>query len=191
MRAGRSTRMLAPDGVAALTYGTEWAEERSVPELLRISRVVLAELVGRGILRTLNAPAGDLAEYLVAAAYGGKLARNSEKSWDVLSAEGRRLQVKCRVSDKPSGSQLFSPFRSFEFDAAVFVILSPSDLSVRAAVELPVSVVEAHARYRAHVNGHVVSTRIVRVQDPRSIDITSRLRAALDGDAFTTNHPLL
>ncbi len=57
-----------------------------------------------------NAPAGDLAEHLVAvavavavaaaaaaAAYEGTLAGASEKSWDVLLPSGAKIQVKCRV----------------------------------------------------------------------------------------------
>ena len=37
------------------------------------------------MIRTENAPVGDYAEYLVWTALGGKLAPNSEKSWDVLA----------------------------------------------------------------------------------------------------------
>jgi hypothetical protein len=46
----------------------------SEPGLFPLYRAFLRELKGRGVIRTENAPAGDYAEYLVAAALGGKLA---------------------------------------------------------------------------------------------------------------------
>ncbi|MGZ4481812.1 MAG: hypothetical protein ACXVY5_06365, partial [Gaiellales bacterium] len=59
----------------------------------------------------------------MALATGGKLAPNSQKSWDVDAPEGR-LQVKARlVSDLKNRSQRqVSPFRSWDFDAAVSVL---------------------------------------------------------------------
>lgn len=67
-------------------------------ELLRLYAQILTELLRRGVVRSRNAPAGDLAELLVARAYSGDLAPLSEKSWDV-DAGGRKLQVKSRVID--------------------------------------------------------------------------------------------
>ena len=72
-------------------------------ELLALSGGALAELRARGVVRTANAPAGDLAERLVADAMGGELAPNAQKSWDVLvratvaDAPAQRIQVKARV----------------------------------------------------------------------------------------------
>ena len=67
-------------------------------ELLRQYAGMLSELRARGVIRTLNAPSGDLAETLTERAYQGELAPDSEKSWDVRAAGGRFLQVKSRVS---------------------------------------------------------------------------------------------
>ena len=81
-------------------------------DLFSFYRAILSELKSRGVIRTENAPVGDYAEYLVATALGGQLAPNSEKSWDVLSCDGEKLQVKARVVSDPLGSgQLqLSPF---------------------------------------------------------------------------------
>src|SRR4051812_33274503 len=93
-------------------------------ELLHLYASILTELTDRGVVRSRNAPAGDLAECLVMRAYEGDLADRSVKSWDVRSSDGRLLQVKCRVLRKDDRStQFFSPFRSWDFDAAVFVVL--------------------------------------------------------------------
>ena len=90
-------------------------------------------------MRTLNSPQGDWAELLVATAYAGHRAPNSEKSWDVRARDGRRLQVKSRALDHTQvGSNTTSPFRSWDFDTAVIVLLNPEDLTVARAAELPV-----------------------------------------------------
>lgn len=153
-------------------------QDLSIADLLQLSREILMELRKRGVLRTANAPAGDYAEYLVARAYQGKLAPNSEKSWDICAADGRKLQVKARVVTGGPGTKLFSPFRSFEFDAAVMVLFRPDDLTVLKAVELPVALVRAHSTYRRHVNGHVAKTSIVSDCIDGATDVTERVRVA-------------
>jgi hypothetical protein len=56
----------------------------------------------RGVIRSGNAPAGDYAELLVQRATAGELAPDSQRSWDVLTPEGERLQVKARVVTSPT-----------------------------------------------------------------------------------------
>lgn len=150
-------------------------------QLFELYGSMLAELRRRNIVRTANAPAGDYAEYLVAKAFGGTLAPASEKSWDVELPDGKRIQVKCRViSDPPaSGQRQLSPFRSFDFDTAVIVLLSDSDYSIRHAIELPRRVVEEHSAYRQHVNGHVLRVTAGLLADPEAVDRTEMIvRAA-------------
>ena len=107
---------------------------------------------------------------------GGR-APNSEKSWDVLDREGRRLQVKSRVFDHTQvGSNTTSPFRSWDFHAAVIVLLNPEDLAVGRATELPVDVVRDNASSRPHVNGYVLRPNAAPMG--LGIDVTNPLRAA-------------
>lgn len=104
----------------------------------------------------MNAPAGDYAEYLVAALTKGELADSSEKSWDIKTPEGERLQVKCRVvQEGKRGQRQLSPFRTWDFDRAVIVLFN-DDYGIQRCVALPRAVVEEHATYRKHVNGHVM-----------------------------------
>jgi hypothetical protein len=150
--------------------------------LLRLYAATLTELLRRGVIRTRNAPAGDLAELLVARAYRGELASNAEKSWDVRAADGRLLQVKCRVvSAEPKRGQLgLSPFRSFDFDAVVIVLLDEESYAVAQAVELPVGVVEENSRHVRLVNGfrlHATPSLFARAE---AIDVTDVLGAALE-----------
>jgi hypothetical protein len=149
-----------------------------IPALFSLYRETLSELRTRGIVRTENAPAGDYAEYLVVTAMGGKLATNSEKSWDIRLDGGKRIQVKARVvSDPPQSKQRqLSVFRSFDFDSAVIVLLSDVDYRVWRAVEVPRSIVEKYSKFRSHVNGYVLQATTEILEHPTAVDLTDVLR---------------
>jgi hypothetical protein len=151
--------------------------------LFSLYRAILRELKGRGVIRTENAPAGDYAEYLVAAALGGQLAPNSEKARDVPGGDGEKPQVKARVVPDPAepGQLQLSPFRSFGFDSAVIVLLSAADYAVSRASKVPRHVVESSAVYRHHVNGKVLFARPQIMNHPDATDLTAALRAAQTG----------
>lgn len=129
-------------------------------ELLALSRAILAELRKRGVIRTGNAPAGDYAELLVRVATGGELAPNSQRSWDVLTPAGERLQVKARVVTNPAsaGERQLSVFRSWDFDAAV-IVLFDDEFRVWRAARLPVETLRDRARFVEHVRGHRILAR--------------------------------
>jgi len=149
----------------------------SVGELLALSRRVLAELRRRGVIRSGNAPAGDYAELLVQRATGGELAPTSQRSWDVLTPEGERLQVKARVmtSANARGERQLSVFRSWDFDALVIVLFA-DDFRVWRATRLPTDLLEHQSRFIEHVRGYrVIATDALL---DRGEDWTERLRAA-------------
>lgn len=153
----------------------------STRDLLRLYADLLTELVSRGVVRSRNAPAGDLAEHLALQVYGGALAPPSEKSWDIRAADGRLIQVKTRlIAADDRKSHNYSPFRSWHFDACLFLILDAHDYSVVSAVGLPVDTVRGLARATPHVNGHRVSTRTPLAGLPGATDLTDDLRRALD-----------
>jgi hypothetical protein len=173
---------LLDDCHTAVVTPNETARDlRQIPlaDLFSLYRGILAELRRRGVVRTDNAPAGDYAEYIVAAAFNGTLAANSEKSYDVLTSNNDRLQVKARVvSIPPKAAQLqLSPFRSFDFDWAVIVLLSDQDYSVWKAAKVPAAVVEAAGVHSKHVNGKVVFAKLKLMNDPSAEEVTETLRA--------------
>jgi len=152
----------------------------AVTRLLSLYAQILTELLHRGVVRTRNAPAGDLAELLVAKAYHGDLAANSVKSWDVAAADGRHLQVKCRVVQAGnSRSHTYSPFRSWGFDACVFVVLEASTYEVVGAVEVPVEQVEIISSRSAWVAGDRVRVNQDLLRLPGAVDVTNSIREAL------------
>lgn len=150
----------------------------STGELLALSRAILAELRHRGVIRTGNAPAGDYAELLVRVATGGELAPNSQRSWDVLTPDGERLQVKARVVTNPKtqGERQLSVFRSWDFDAAV-VVLFDDEFRVWRAARLPVKLLREQARFVEHVSGHRIIARDELLDAGE--DWTERLREAV------------
>lgn len=121
--------------------------------LLAESRVPLARMRELGIVRTANAPAGDFAEWLVAKATGGELAPNSQKGWDVITDDGERIQVKARFVTEPikAGQRQLSPFRSFDFDSLLVVLLNDAS-PVRRGSSIPRETVEAGALANEYVN---------------------------------------
>lgn len=134
--------------------------DASTPELLSQYAQILAELRMRGVVRTSNAPLGDYAEYMAAAAYGGTLAANSAKSYDLIAGDGRRIQVKARtVSATTSPAAVFSVFRSFDFDTATLLALDARTYAVMWAAEMAPDAVREASRWSAHVRGHLLPIR--------------------------------
>lgn len=157
-------------------------EALSTSRLFLTYRGILKELTRRGIVRTANAPAGDYAEYLVAAMVEGELADNSEKSWDVMTKDGRRLQVKSRVVTDPkrAGERQLSPFRTWDFDEAV-IVLFDDDYRVWRCISLPCEIMKERARYRKHVNGFVARATNDLLNHPTASDYSDQLRRVAEG----------
>lgn len=150
--------------------------------LLQTYARILTELVERGVTRSRNAPAGDIAEFLVQHAYDGQLAPPSEKSWDVRASDGRRIQVKCRlVVPGASGTQQYSPFRSWDFDVCVFIVFDAFTYDVQQALEVSCAGVQYLAAAVPHVGATAsrVHTKTKFTDVAGTVDVTSRLRAAM------------
>lgn len=150
----------------------------TVGEILHVYTSLLAELRHRGLVRTHNAPIGDLAEYACAAYYEGQLAPNSEKSYDLLAADGRRVQVKVRnirEGTRPSAS--FSSIRSTDFDICVFILANADTHTVDAAYEWTADEVRAHGRFTAHTNSTLIRIGKVRA-GVAGVNITEGMNTA-------------
>lgn len=148
--------------------------------LLRQYAETLTILVERGVVRSRNAPAGDLAETLAAQAYGGRPAPPSHKSWDVELPDGTTLQVKCRVVDPGAKrTQVYSPFRSWDFDRCVFVLLDINSYDVISGVEVPATSLRSVARRSEWVAGDRISLSTDLSSPEGARDVTELLSAAM------------
>ncbi|MFC9560377.1 DUF6998 domain-containing protein [Agromyces sp. NPDC056965] len=133
----------------------------TTPELLGQYADILAELRARGVVRTSNAPLGDYAEYVALEVYGGELAANSAKSYDLKAGDGRLVQVKARTwAPSTSPSAVFSVFRSFDFDVAALIVLDARTYRLKWAREMTPEAIEAAARWSPHVNGYLLRMTI-------------------------------
>lgn len=151
----------------------------SVGQLLERYAGILAELRLRGLVRTNNAPIGDLAEHCAAIVYDGLLAPNSEKSYDLVAHDGRKVQVKVRVVRfNTSPSAVFSPIRSFGFDVGVFLLIDGDRGGVLTARELTADEILNVGKHRAHTNGVVVRVGQVRSAAAPGIDLTDAFHVA-------------
>lgn len=149
-------------------------------QLLSLYSQILSELIARSVVRSRNAPAGDYAELLVATAYGGELSKGSAKSYDVVTTDARRLQAKSRVIvEGDKRAQSFSPFRSFDVDACVFVLFDSVSYRVVHGLEIETSLVAAMAREVVWVAGRRVTVRQV-LSCSSARDVTGELQAAQD-----------
>lgn len=162
-----SEQPCGPDELTGLSPG----------ELLALSRLILAELRRREIIRSGNAPTGDYAELLVRIATDGELAPVSQKSWDVCTPKGEQFQVKARVVTNPAsaGERQLSLFGSWEFDAAIIVLFDDQFRVWKAAKLLPAQL-QPVARLVTRFNSYrVIATDALLEQGE---DWTGRLREA-------------
>jgi hypothetical protein len=154
---------------------------RSTLQLLRLYADILTELVRRKVTRSRNAPAGDLAEWIAVTLYNGTLAPQSEKSWDVRAPDGRLIQVKARlIAQGDNRSHVYSPFRSWDFDVCLFIVLDAHTYDVVRAVEVPVAAVQAATSWSKHVNGNRVSTKVQLLKLDGAVDRTDETSAVID-----------
>ncbi|HEX6597631.1 MAG TPA: hypothetical protein VF045_11880, partial [Acidimicrobiales bacterium] len=101
-----------------------------------------------------------------------------EKSWDVRVGR-RRLQVKVRlIAANDRRSHSYSPFRSWDFDACIFVLLD-AHLRRRGGNRGAVEGVQELAREVEWVKGFRIGTRADLRHVPGAVDRTAELRQAL------------
>ena len=154
--------------------------QMDVKDLLRLYKSVLLEMEQRGVLTTKDSPIGGYGEWLVQRAFGGERQGNSNKSVDVITPAGVRLQVKTRWLPAEHDSRQLSAIRNLEkmgFDYIVAVLLD-KDFGVAEAYQIPHAVVKRLATKARHTNSYrlVLTPKVCR--DPDCRDITEEIRAA-------------
>jgi hypothetical protein len=149
----------------------------SVKNLLKVEASIVSALRRRGIVRTNNKPLGDIAEYVVLVARGGTLEPNAAKSHDLIDAKGDKIQVKAMGGRMAGRAAKFSPFRSFDFDTAVFLVFESDTFEIALAREVSAEAIEAVARYSPHVNG---SQPTLRQVEAMGVDVTGEMRKAYE-----------
>ncbi|WP_309082205.1 hypothetical protein [Zhihengliuella sp.] len=154
----------------------------AMADLLRLEASLRHEVARRGISRTATALGGELAEHLAQRVYGGDLSAPATAAFDLIDAQGRRVQVKSRTL--PPGEQRHFAFKSLDFDLAVCLRFDRKTNGLEWAREFRPSEIRSLAS--DHADGLRLSTR--RASE-HGQDLTDAFRTALDGmgvgDAWT------
>lgn len=141
-------------------------------EVIALYGEVMGELFERGIVRSGNNPIADIAEYLVADHFGVEPEPPNNKSYDIRTLDGSRIQVKALRRTKSTRRGL-SALRSFEFDY-VAVVIFESDMSLVEVLMIPLDAVKDHMGWSKTWNANRLSiTRKLR-EDPRVQRIDAR-----------------
>jgi hypothetical protein len=152
------------------------AKSLTISELLNHYTLILDELHARGVVRTANSPIGDYAEWLVAKCLNLKLMENSNTGYDAIDINNEKYQIKCRRITPRNPSTQLSVIRnldSHDFDFLV-VVLFNAHIEIQKVVKIPHEIIHKYARYRSHVNGHILFLRGDVLGDPLTEDITNR-----------------
>ncbi len=126
-------------------------------ELLLLYARLIRELRERGFVRTGNSPIGDVAEQLVAEYYGVSPTTANTAGYDCITSRGEKIQVKALWKTSPRRRNL-SPIRSQDYDQVAAVIFDP-DMQPQDLWLVPRAVVEEHARWSSHINGHILTLK--------------------------------
>lgn len=148
-------------------------------KLLSTYCALMAELEGRGIVRSANNPVADYSETLVSGALGLSLEPRSKAGYDALGGDGTRYQIKGRRLTAENSSPQLGAIRNLAqrpFDILAAVVYA-QDLSVLYGALIPVEVVVEQGRYSPHTNSHIFMFRRNVLEDARVTDITRLLAA--------------
>ena len=123
-------------------------------QLLILSVDIMEELRRRGIVRTENTPAGDLAEYLFCRAFDWTQEPNSKKGFDATGKDGTRYQIKGRRINDRNPSRQVSAIRSFDEFDFLAVVLFNHFYQVKRAALIPVAIVQELATREKRTNSY-------------------------------------
>ena len=146
-----------------------------IKELMQVEAGIIRELKRRSLVRTANKPVGDIAEQIVLKARGGLIEPNSTKSHDITTTSGQRIQVKGMTYRASGVSGKFSPFRSWDFGSAVFLVFNSESFDIDEAYEADPEPLLSGTRFSPHTNGRQPTLRQVRAIGR---DITGEMREA-------------
>ena len=150
----------------------------TVEELLGCFADVMDELKARDVVRSYNNPTGDYAEWLVCQRLGLTAVRKSTKGYDATDPKGRRYQIKSRRIHPANASRQLSAIRNLndvQFDYLIAVIFD-RNFQVAEVYKVPHEIIGLHARYRSHVNAHILHAQGDLLKASGVEDITEAFR---------------
>jgi hypothetical protein len=128
--------------------------------------LVFAALGRSGLIRSANNPIAVLGESVAALYFGGELAAAGTKGHDVLTDEGRRIQVKALRQTGRYNRSTLSRIYNDAFDEVMAVVFN-ADLTIREAWFIPKDVALDQRNWREQYKAWSVSLTRKLSQDPR------------------------
>jgi hypothetical protein len=147
-------------------------------DLLGLYSDILTELYERGVVRSVNNPAADYAEFLVTKTLSLTPAPKSTKGYDATDGSGRKYEIKSRRVTRRSRPTRFSAIRGLtegHFDYLVAVLFEESFLVQRAMV-FPQIYITQKAYRQDHVNAWILPINDELWNSATGTDITTTLR---------------
>lgn len=120
---------------------------------------------------------GEFAEKLIGLYYNAEQPTASQPSYDLITKDGKRIQVKSRRLEK-LGATTLNVIRSWDFDLLIIVIFSQYG-KVLKSIEISSDEAKKYAKYNQHQNGWIISTTEKFLCESDSRDITSELNKLL------------
>ena len=139
--------------------------DRNDAQLIALYGEVMAELLKRGIVHSGNNPIADMAERVIANYFEVDPAPPNQKSYDVVTVDGKKLQVKALRQTKSSRRNL-SALRDLDFDQLVAVIFA-TDMQLIEAVFIPIDAVRDHMGWSSTWKAHRLAVTKKLLADSR------------------------
>jgi hypothetical protein len=140
-------------------------KKKSDGQMVALYGEVIGELHRRGIVRSGNNPIADLAETVVADYFGVEPEPPNQKSYDVKTKDGKRIQVKALRRTKSTRRGL-SAIRTLGFDYVAMVIFE-LDMELVEVVLIPLAAVKAHMGWSKTWKSHRLSVTKKLLDDRR------------------------
>jgi hypothetical protein len=144
--------------------------------LLQYYVQIMDELRARKIVRTSNNPIGDYTEWLVAERLDLKLVPNSTTGYDAIDSFDTKFQIKGRRITPRNPSRQLSAIRNLnnhDFDYLIAVLFN-AQFDITSVMKIPHAIIGKYARFREHVNAHILILRGGILDDPLVEDLTSQ-----------------
>jgi hypothetical protein len=139
--------------------------KQSDGQLVTLYGELMHELRRRGVVHSGNNPIADMAERVMADYYGVEPEPPNTKSFDLVTEERARVQVKALRRTGTSRRNL-SALRTFDFDLLAAVVFE-CDMRLDEIVVIPVDVVREYAGWSKTWSAHRLSLTQRLLADPR------------------------
>jgi hypothetical protein len=153
----------------------EMSKNVTVWQTMAAHEAMMDSLKAQGVIRSSNAPLGDLAEWLCCTAFGWARQSNSHLGFDGLGADGTRYEIKARRNHTKLSAIRDIDKKLFDYICAVRF---DKHYKVTRAALIPHAVIKARGSHYARNNQINFNFTASTLAEPGVVDVTQKLQAA-------------